>query len=86
MNGNFVRGRAFNLALLGTALTQQGDVDQAITVGIEAAGIAMNLKSQRSVRYIVNLKNQLTAVASPQMIREFTDQTRTLVRERTEHQ
>ena len=34
MNGDFVRGRAFNLALLGTTLAQQGDVEQAAAVGL----------------------------------------------------
>jgi tetratricopeptide (TPR) repeat protein len=82
MNQNYVRGRSFNLALLGTALARQGDIEQAIAVGIEAAGMAMNLQSQRSVRYVVNLQRQLSAVADTQSLREFTDQTRTLVRER----
>jgi tetratricopeptide (TPR) repeat protein len=86
MNGDFVRGRAFNLALLGTALTQQGDIDQAVAVGLEAASIAKTLQSQRSVRYIINLRKQLTEVASPQSIREFTDQARTLARERIARQ
>ncbi len=85
MNGNFVRGRAFNLALLGTALTQQGDAEQAIAIGLKAAEIAMNLQSQRSVRYIVNLQRQLASVASPSAVLELTQQTRALVRARIAH-
>jgi tetratricopeptide (TPR) repeat protein len=84
MNGDFVRGRAFNLALLGTALTQQGDSEEAIAAGLKAAEIAMNLRSQRSVRYVVDLQRRLTSVAAPQSIVELTQQTRALVRARAE--
>ena len=86
MNGDFVRGRAFNLALLGTGLPQQREIDHATSVGIKAAGIAMSLQSQRSVGYVVNLQKKLAAVAPPQVIQEFTHQTRILVRERTAKQ
>lgn len=85
MNGDFVRGRAFNFALLGTALTQQGDSEQAIAVGLKAAEIAQNLQSQRSVRYIVDLQRRLTSVAAPPSIAQFTQQTRALVRAHAEH-
>lgn len=84
MNGDFVRGRAFNLALLGAALTQQGDSEEAIAVGLKAAEIAMNLQSQRSVRYIVDLQRRLTSIAAPPSIAQLTQQTRALVRARTE--
>lgn len=86
MNGDFVRGRAFNLALLGTALAQQGESEQAIAVGLQAAEIAMNLQSQRSVRYIVDLQRRLTSVTAPRSIAQFTQQTRSLVRAHTEGQ
>jgi tetratricopeptide (TPR) repeat protein len=85
MNGDFVRGRAFNLALLGTALTQQGDAEQAIEVGLKATEIAMKLQSQRSVRYVVNLHKQLTSVASVRSLQQFTERAETLVRARAEH-
>ncbi len=85
MNSDFVRGRAFNLALLGTAMTQLGDAEQAIDAGMKAAEIAMNLQSQRSVRYIVDLQRRVTSVAAPRLAAEFTQQTRTLVRAHTEH-
>jgi tetratricopeptide (TPR) repeat protein len=84
MNGDYVRGRAFNLALLGTALTQQGDAEEAIAAGLKAAEIAMTLQSQRSVRYIVNLQRQLAASAPPPAVEELTRQTRALVRARAE--
>lgn len=40
MNQAYVRGRAFNLALLGTALAQQGQVEEACAAGTKAIGIA----------------------------------------------
>jgi tetratricopeptide (TPR) repeat protein len=85
MNGDFVRGRAFNLALLGTALTQQGNTDEAIAIGVKAAELAMKLQSRRSVRYVVNLQRRLEKVAPRRSMQEFTEQTETLVRARTEH-
>jgi tetratricopeptide (TPR) repeat protein len=84
MNGDYVRGRAFNLALLGAALTQQGDAEQAIAAGLKATEIALTLQSQRSVRYIVNLQRQLASIAPPSAMQELTRQTRALVRARTE--
>ena len=85
MNGDYVRGHAFNLALLGTALSQQGDAEQAISVGMQAAEVAMGLQSQRSVRYIVDLQKRLTSAPAPQSITAFTQQTRALVQARAEH-
>jgi len=86
MNGEFVRGRAFNLALLGTGLTQQGDIDQAAAIGFQAARVAMSLQSQRSVRYILNLQKDLAAIAPPRAIEEFTHQAKALARERIARQ
>ena len=86
MNGDFVRGRAFNLALLGAALAQQGESDQAIAAGLQATEIAMNLQSLRSVRYIVNLQRCLSNVATPRSMDQLTQQTKALVRAHTERQ
>jgi hypothetical protein len=85
MNGAYVRGRAFKLALLGTALAQQGDAEQAIAAGLQATEIAMNLKSHRSVRYILDLRRRLAPLASARSVRQFTEQTEALARARTEH-
>jgi tetratricopeptide (TPR) repeat protein len=85
MNGDFVRGHSFNLALLGTALTQQGDSDEAIAAGLQATDIAMNLQSLRSVRYIVDLRRRLSNVATPRSMDQLTQQTKALVRAHTEY-
>lgn len=84
MNSDFVRGRAFNFALLGTALTLQGDFDQAIAVGLEAAEIATGLQSRRSIRYVVSLQRKLAGSAPKHSsLEELTEQTEKLVKART---
>jgi hypothetical protein len=85
MNGDFVRGRAFNLALLGTALAQQGDIEQAAAIGLKAADIAMKIHSQRSVRYVIDLERRLADTAAP-VVKELTQQTRALVQAHAVHQ
>ena len=86
MNRDFVRGRAFNLPLLATALTQEGNIDEAIAVGRTATELAMGLQSQRSVRYIVDLHRRLERVAPRPMLEEFSQQAAALARARTERQ
>jgi hypothetical protein len=59
MDGRFVRGKAFNLALLATALADQDDVEQACAVGEQALDLTVGLRSARSVRYIKDLRRSL---------------------------
>jgi hypothetical protein len=59
MDGRFVRGKAFNLSLLATALAEQDDIEQACTVGRQALDLAAGLRSARSVRYIRELQSAL---------------------------
>ena len=85
MNESYVRGRAFNLALLGTALAQEGDSEQAIAIGLRATELAVQLQSNRSVRYILNLQRRLQPIAPSASARQFTEQAAALARARTEH-
>ncbi len=78
MNGSYVRGRAFNLALLGTALAQQGDAEQASAVGLEAADAAAGLESRRCVRYVLDLRRRLAGKASATAVRQFMERTEAL--------
>jgi len=73
MNRAYVRGRAFNLALLGTALAQQGQVEEACAAGTKAIGIAAGLRSRRSVRYVLDLRRRLSAYAAEPDVREFSE-------------
>jgi hypothetical protein len=50
--GRYVRGHAFNLSLLASALAAQGEPDQACLVGLEALSLTTRLTSARSVRYV----------------------------------
>ncbi len=59
MNQAYVRGRAFNLALLGTALAQQGQAEEAAAVGLTALDVAAGLRSRRSTRYLQDLRRRL---------------------------
>jgi tetratricopeptide (TPR) repeat protein len=74
MDGRFVRGKAFNLSLLATALAEQGDAEQACAVGARAVDVTAGLRSARSVRYIRNLQRALRGAADAPVVREFTAQ------------
>lgn len=71
MDGRFVRGKAFNLSLLATALAEQDDIEQACTVGRQAVDLAAGLRSARSVRYIRDLQSALRRRADAAAVRAF---------------
>jgi hypothetical protein len=71
MDGRFVRGKAFNLSLLATALAEQDDIEQACTVGRQALDLAAGLRSARSVRYIRDLQSALRRRADAGTVRAF---------------
>jgi len=73
MNQAFVRGRAFNLALLGTALAQLGEADEAAAVGATAVEVTAGLRSRRGIRYVMDLRRRLAPYASAPAVREFSD-------------
>src|SRR3982074_1649417 len=74
MDVRFVRGKAFNLSLLATALAEKGDAEQACAVGAHAVDLTAGLRSARSVRYIRNLQRALRGAADAPAVREFTAQ------------
>jgi hypothetical protein len=71
MDGRFVRGKAFNLALLATALADQDDVEQACAVGAQALDLTAGLRSARSLRYIKDLQRSLRRQASTAAVQVF---------------
>lgn len=71
MDGRLVHGKAFNLALLATALADQDDVEQACAVGEHALDLAAGLRSARSVRYIKDLQRSLRR-ADTAAVRSFS--------------
>ena len=72
MDRRFVRGKAFNLSLLATALAEQGEIEQACAVGSEALDLAAGLQSARSVRYIRDLQRVLNRRADSAVVRTFS--------------
>jgi tetratricopeptide (TPR) repeat protein len=74
MDGRFVRGRAFNLSLLATALADQDDIEQACAVGRQALDLTTGLRSARSVRYIKDLQRSLRRRADSAAVQQFTAQ------------
>jgi hypothetical protein len=74
MDGRFVRGKAFNLALLATVLAEQDDVAQACVVGTHALDLATGLRSARSVRYIKDLQHSLRRRADTAAVQVFNAQ------------
>lgn len=71
MNGAYVRGRAFNLALLATAHAQLGEVEPACTLGAQAARLARHLYSTRTVEYINVLRRELSPYRATPDVRAF---------------
>lgn len=71
MDGRFVRGKAFNLSLLATALAEQGDPERACAVGAHAVDLTAGLRSARSIRYINNLQHALRSAVDAPAVQMF---------------
>ena len=71
MDNRYVRGRAFNLALLASVHAQQGDPDRACAIGAEALTVAKDLQSARAVRYLRDLQTQLAPHRRRPTVRQF---------------
>jgi hypothetical protein len=71
MNPRYIRGKAFNTALLALGYAQQGELDPACMHGRAAADLASSLDSVRAVSYIRKLLRELAPRAEEQRAREF---------------
>lgn len=71
MDGAYVRGRMFNLALLASAHAGQGDIESACAVGSEALAMAVELRSARAVGYVTALRRQLLPYAAATPVVSF---------------
>lgn len=79
MDGRFVRGKAFNLSLLATALAEQRKIEHACAIGSQALELAPGLHSARLVRYIRDLQRSLHRGADNAALQNFdADVTRAL--------
>ncbi|MEU8024197.1 helix-turn-helix domain-containing protein [Micromonospora haikouensis] len=72
MDNRYVRGRAFNLALLASVHAQQGEPDRACAIGAEALTLTAQLRSARAVRYLRDLQAQLAPHRRLPAVRHFT--------------
>lgn len=72
MNDRFVRGKAFNLALLANVHAHQGQPDRACNVGAQALTLTTQLRSARAVRYLRDLQTQLAPHRRLPAVRHFT--------------
>ena len=69
MDTSYVRGRAFNLALLATTHAQAGDVEEACAVGTQALDLTRGIRSARAINYLRDLLDELEpAATSPDVI------------------
>jgi hypothetical protein len=59
MDNSYVRGRAFNLALLATAHAQAGEVEQACATGTQSVELVVQMESERANEYIRDLRREL---------------------------
>jgi transcriptional regulator with XRE-family HTH domain len=71
MDNSYVRGRAFNLALLATAYAQQNEPDRAATVAREALTLTAQLKSARAAAYLRDLQRRLAPHRTRPAVRQF---------------
>jgi transcriptional regulator with XRE-family HTH domain len=71
MDQRYVRGRAFNLALLASVYVQQNEPDRAAGIGVEAVRLTARMKSARAVRYIRDLQRELGPHRRRPTVRRF---------------
>lgn len=79
MDGRYVRGKQFNLALLAKAYAQAGEVEQAATVGIQAVDLAERLRSTRSRDYLREVAMRLAKHVGLPAVDDFTERARPLL-------
>jgi len=72
MDPRYIRGKAFNLALLAIGYALQGELDQACVRGREAVDLSSDLDSARAITYIRRLLSELTPHDHEDQVREFS--------------
>lgn len=76
MLDGYDRGRLFNLALLASALADQGKVEEACDTGSAALRIAGDVRSVRTVAYLADLSHRLAPYRSQPAVRRLNEQMR----------
>jgi hypothetical protein len=74
MDGNYVRGRAFNLTLLTHAQADNsGDLAAACATGHQAVTVATSLDSARVVGYLREFRSTLNTVSDSREVRDLDE-------------
>lgn len=73
MDKSYIRGKAFNVALLAAGYALQGEVEQACKAGRDAVDRAVALYSTRAVTYVRNLLVDLSDYDDVAQLREFRE-------------
>ncbi|MEV4235399.1 MULTISPECIES: hypothetical protein [unclassified Nocardia] len=81
MSHGYLRGRAFNLALLASARASE-DPLEAVRIGHQALDIAAGLSSRRSYAYLGDLRQRLSPHAAMPDVEDFRQQVRELTTRR----
>lgn len=79
MIDGYDRGRLFNLALLASALADQGKVEEACEIGSAALRIASDVRSARTVTYMTDLSHRLAPFRAEPAVRMLDEQIGLLV-------
>jgi transcriptional regulator with XRE-family HTH domain len=80
MNPGYARGRVFNLSLLAAVCVQQGEVERAAALGVDAAEMAASMRSARTRDYLGAVRAELTPFAGNRQVDNFLDRTAALSR------
>lgn len=78
MVDGFTRGRSFNLSLLAAIHAEQGEIEQACTVGSQAVELVAEVKSRRARNRLADLRAALDSHTSVPAVRGFIERARTL--------
>lgn len=81
MIDGYDRGRLFNLALLASALADQHKVEEACETGLTALRIASDVRSIRTVAYLIDLSGRLAPFRAEPVVRMLDERTGLLVSE-----
>ncbi|MFE2617403.1 helix-turn-helix domain-containing protein [Micromonospora chalcea] len=71
MDERYVRGKAFNLALLASVHARHGEPERASAVGAEALTLTTQLRSARAIRYVRDLQTGLAPHRRKPAVRQF---------------
>ena len=71
MDERYVRGKAFNLALLASIHARHGEPERASAIGAEALTLTTQLRSTRAVRYLRDLQTGLAPHRRKPAVRQF---------------